>query len=128
MKRMIQLTLLIASIFLGSTAMAAQHEVMILKQGYFPNKLFFMNGDTIRFTNTTNETVTISVLDVGPIKTNLAGNGFFIYSIPNKSSMSVSVPYFPNRYKKEGNFALAVERAAAPTSCPSAYLVSGVCN
>jgi hypothetical protein len=129
MKRMIQLTLLMASIFLGSTAMAVQHDVMILKEGYFPNKLFFVNGDTIRFTNATNETIRIGVPNVGWIKTNLVGNGFFVYSIPNTSSLKVNGPSFPYRYSnKQGNFQLEVERATAPTSCPSSYLESGVCN
>lgn len=37
--------------FVGAPASAAEHEIMVMREGYFPTVTYLNAGDTIRFTN-----------------------------------------------------------------------------
>lgn len=53
MKRAMQLGALVATLTAATAASAAEHEILILPDAYFPSVLYIDDGDTVKFTNLT---------------------------------------------------------------------------
>ncbi|ETX13982.1 copper-binding protein, plastocyanin/azurin family [Roseivivax halodurans JCM 10272] len=62
MSRLIKAAPLLAAA-LAAPAFAAEHEVIIVRGGYFPETIYAAPGDTIRFVNAGGATATIAATD-----------------------------------------------------------------
>ncbi|WP_299614759.1 hypothetical protein [uncultured Tateyamaria sp.] len=53
MKRAMQLGAVLATLTAATAVSAAEHEILILPDAYFPSILYIDDGDTVKFTNLT---------------------------------------------------------------------------
>ncbi|MEL6465158.1 MAG: hypothetical protein AAFQ58_09335 [Pseudomonadota bacterium] len=53
MKRVLQIGAVLATLTTATAASAAEHEILILPDAYFPSVLYLDEGDTVKFTNLT---------------------------------------------------------------------------
>ncbi|MEM8655097.1 MAG: hypothetical protein AAGF36_10165 [Pseudomonadota bacterium] len=53
MKRVLQIGAVLATVTTATAASAAEHEILILPDAYFPSVLYLDEGDTVKFTNLT---------------------------------------------------------------------------
>lgn len=53
MKRAMQIGAVLATLTAATAVSAAEHEVLILPDAYFPSVLYIDEGDTVKFTNLT---------------------------------------------------------------------------
>ena len=140
MKRLLSTLLTVAATLAGSTAFAVEHEVRIYATGYFPNAVWFQNGDTVNFVNSS-----IYNLKLAPSSSNCtsfiisgvinANSGPAYYTIPNTTQTNINAPCIQSTsysywggstttYTKYSNYTLSLIRGTAPTTCPSTELDS----
>ena len=53
MKRAMQISAVLATLTAATAVSAAEHEILILPDAYFPSILYIDDGDTVKFTNLT---------------------------------------------------------------------------
>ncbi|MBY5934203.1 hypothetical protein KUV51_14435 [Tateyamaria omphalii] len=71
MQRMMQIGAVMATLTTATAVSAAEHEILILPDAYFPSILYIDDGDTVKFTNLTGSEHNIiaknSSWTIGPI-------------------------------------------------------------
>ncbi len=132
MKRMLTLTLAATLAMAGTVASAVEHIVRIEGPGYFPNKLYVIAGDTVRFENHGPYVARLKKTNGSWLTNTISLNGSTTISITNNNTIDLYGPYFVTggggywggtSYTQYGNnYRLKILNAInnpVPLSCPN---------
>lgn len=137
MKRILSIALALGLAVLGSTVIAdpVTHIVRIEGPGYFPNIIYYKNGDYVKFENRGFYPARLKTNSGAWYTYNIATNATSpTFSLGTTSSFGLKGPFYltgnsyfygPTYQQYRTNFALNFVKADAPTSCPDTRVI---CN